>query len=151
MFLGNNGAIITNSKFYRITLPIGVGSAIAVYFLNRLFYYELDMGTNGLALATLIIILIFNSVKLYFVKIKFSMSPFTDKSWKLFFIILILMVSFYFWNFSIPVVEVFDRDISPILNIIFKSLLIIICYLFLIFKLSISEQINTLLRKYIKL
>ena len=35
MFLGNNGAIITNSKFYRITLPIGVGSAVAVYFLNR--------------------------------------------------------------------------------------------------------------------
>jgi hypothetical protein len=151
MFLGNNGAIITNSKFYRITLPIGVGSAIAVYFLNRLFYYELEMGTNGLALATLIIILIFNSVKLYFVKSKFSMSPFTDKSWKLFFIILLLMVSFYFWNFSIPLVEVFDKDISPILNIIFKSLLIIICYLFLIFKLSISEQINTLLRKYIKL
>ena len=56
--------------------------------------------------------------------------------------VLILMVSFYFWNFSIPVVEVFDRDISPILNIIFKSLLIIICYLFLIFKLEIYIQLN---------
>jgi hypothetical protein len=85
------------------------------------------------------------------VKRKFSMSPLTDKSWKLFFIILILMVSFYFWNFSIPVLDFFDRDISPILNIIFKSLLIIIFYLFLIFKFSISEQINSLLKKYIKL
>jgi hypothetical protein len=150
MFLGNNGAIITNSKFYRITLPIGVGSAIAVYFLNRLFYYELEMGTNGLALATLIIILIFNSLKLFFVKRKFSMTPFTDKSWKMFFIIVVLFLAFYFWNFSLPTLEISNRDISPIFNLILKSILITALYLFLILKLNISPEIDILLKKYYK-
>ena len=37
-FLGNNGAIINNSKFYRITLPLGVGMALTVYFLNKLLH-----------------------------------------------------------------------------------------------------------------
>ena len=151
MFLGNNGAIISNSKFYRITLPIGVGMALSVYFLNRLFYFELDFGTNGLALATLITIIIFNSIKLFFVKSKFSMTPFTNKSWRMFFILAALFFSFYFWNFSIPAIEVFNRDISPIFNIALKSILITVLYLFIVIKFSISEQINNLVKKYIKL
>ena len=36
-FLGNNGAIINNSKFYKITLPISLIMAFSVYFLNKLF------------------------------------------------------------------------------------------------------------------
>ena len=51
-FLGNNGAIINNSKYYKVTLPFSLIMAFSVYFLNKLFYYELDMGTDGLALAT---------------------------------------------------------------------------------------------------
>ncbi len=151
MFLGNNGAIISNSKFYRITLPIGVGMALSVYFLNKLFYFQLDFGTDGLALATLITIIVFNSVKLFFVKSKFSMTPFTDKSWKMFFILASLFLSFYFWNFSIPTIEVFNRDISPVFNIAFKSILITVLYLFVVIKCSISEQINNLVKRYIKL
>ena len=151
MFLGNNGAIIGNSKFYRITLPIGVGMALTVYFLNKLFYFQLDFGTNGLAMATLITILVFNSVKLFFVKSKFSITPFTDKSWKMFFIILVLLLLFYFWNFSLPSIEFYNSDISPIFNIAIKSILITFLYLFIVIKLSISEQINALVKRYIKL
>ncbi len=151
MFLGNNGAIIGNSKFYRITLPIGVGMALTVYFLNKLFYFQLDFGTNGLAMATLITILVFNSVKLFFVKSKFSITPFTDKSWKMFFIILVLLLLFYFWNFSLPSIEFYNSDISPIFNIAIKSILITFLYLFIVIKLSISEQINGLVKRYIKL
>lgn len=151
MFLGNNGAIISNSKFYRITLPIGVGMALSVYFLNKLFYFDLDFGTDGLALATLITIIVFNSIKLFFVKSKFSMTPFTNKSWRMFFILAALFFSFYFWNFSIPAIEVFNRDISPIFNIALKSILITVLYLFIVIKFSISEQINNLVKKYIKL
>lgn len=151
MLLGNNGAIINNSKFYRITLPIGIGMALSVYFLNKLFYFQLDFGTDGLAMATLITLLIFNTLKLIFVKQKFSITPFSDKSWKLFLIILILFGAFYFWNFSLPAVEFFKRDISPIFNIILKSIMITVLYLFLVIKLSISDQINTLVQKYLKL
>ena len=100
-FLGNNGAIINNSKFYRITLPISLIMAFSVYFLNKLFYYQLDFGTNGLALATLIVIFSANTFKLFFVKKKFSIVPFTDKTLKMIAIISILYLSFAFWDFSI--------------------------------------------------
>ncbi len=150
MFLGNNGAIIGNSKFYRITLPIGVGMALTVYFLNRLFYFDLNFGTDGLAMSTLLTIVFFNTVKIFFVKHKFSITPFTNKSWKLFFIILISFLSFYFWNFSLPAVEVFNRDISPIFNIILKNILIATIYLFLVVKISISDQINGLIKRFVK-
>lgn len=147
MFLGNNGAIISNSKFYKITLPIGVGMALCVYFLNRLFYFHLNLGTDGLAMATLITIFIFNTIKLYFVKRKFAITPFTNKTWKLFFTISILWLAFYFWNFSLSPIYLSSIDISPVINILLKSILITILYLFLIFKLSISDQINALIHK----
>ena len=151
MFLGNNGAIIGNSKFYRITLPLGIGMALSVYFLNKLFYFDLDFGTDGLAMATLITILFFNTVKLFFVKSKFSITPFTRSSWKMFFIILILFMSFYFWNFSLPKIEIFNRDISPVFNLVLKSIIIAIVYLFIVIKLAISDQINALVKRFVKL
>jgi len=150
MFLGSNGAIISNSKFYKITLPLGLGMALGVYFLNKLFYFNLELGTNGLALSTLIIILVFNTVKLYFVKSKFLITPFTNKTWKLFFVILALFCMFYFWNFSLPTLQFFNRDISPLFNLALKSVLIIVFYLFLVVKLSISNQINELINKALK-
>ena len=149
-FLGNNGAIINNSKFYRITLPISILMAGAVYFLNKLFYYELGMGTNGLALSTLIVIVCANTFKLYFVQRKFLISPFTNKTFKMILIILVLFLAFSFWDFQIDDIYVFQFPIHPIINIILKSILIIVLYLFLIFKLNISSELDTLLKKYYK-
>ena len=151
MFLGNNGVIINNSKFYRIALPLAIFMALSVYFLNTLFYYKLEFGTDGLAFATLITLLVANTFKIWFVKYKFSITPFTNKSFLLIFIIAILFFSFYFWNFSITSVSVFGIEIAPLLNIIAKSILIVIVYIFIIMKFSISEQINALVKKYIKL
>jgi O-antigen/teichoic acid export membrane protein len=150
MFLGSNGAIISNSKFYRITLPIGVGMALGVYFLNKLFYFNLNFGTDGLALSTLIIMVVFNTVKLYFVKYKFFITPFTNKTWRLFFLILILFILFYFWNFSLPSLTFFQRDVAPLFNLILKSIIIVVLYGFLVIKLSISKEINELIKRLLK-
>ncbi|WOC40623.1 hypothetical protein [Polaribacter sp. HL-MS24] len=149
-FLGNNGAIINNSKFYRITLPISLSMAISVYFLNKLFYYELDMGTNGLALATLIVIFTANTFKLFFVKLKFSMTPFTNKSLLLIFIIAILYLFFNSWDFQVDHIYVWDFPIHPIINIFLKSILIVAVFLFLTFKLHISPEFDRLLKRYYK-
>ena len=151
MFLGNNGVIINNSKFYRIALPLAIFMALSVCFLNILFYNKLEFGTDGLAFATLITLIVANTFKIWFVKYKFSITPFTNKSFLLIFIIAILFFSFYFWNFSITSVSVFGIEIAPLLNIIAKSILIVIVYIFIIMKFSISEQINALVKKYIKL
>ncbi|QNM85925.1 lipopolysaccharide biosynthesis protein [Polaribacter pectinis] len=149
-FLGNNGAIINNSKFYKITLPISIMMALSVYLLNKLFYYQLGFGTNGLALATLIVILSANTYKIYFVKKKFSMTPFTDKTLKMIAIIVVLYFGFNFWDFPIDNIYIWNLPIHPAINIILKSILITIVYLFLIFKLNISSELDILLKKYYK-
>jgi O-antigen/teichoic acid export membrane protein len=150
MSLGNNGAIIQNSKFYKITMPVGIGMAFGVYYLNGFFYNDIEMGTNGLALATLLAVLFFNSFKLWFVKNKLKIFPYTKKTLKMFLIIVVLFLVFYFWNFSVPEFSIKTFRIDPIVNIILKSILIIPVYIFVVVKLSISEQINNLVRRYIK-
>ncbi|MFC4269834.1 lipopolysaccharide biosynthesis protein [Polaribacter marinivivus] len=149
-FLGNNGAIINNSRFYKITLPISLTMAFSVYFLNKLFYYELDLGTDGLALATLIVIFFANTFKLYFVKKKFLITPFTDKTLKMFLIIMGLYLGFNFWDFPITDVYFFKIPIHPAINIALKSLLIIPIYLFLVIKLNISPEIKNLTQRFYK-
>ena len=151
MFLGNNRDIINNSKFYRIALPLALFMALSVYLLNTLFYYDLEFGTDGLALATLLTLLVSNTFKIWFVKHKFSITPITKMSFKLMIIILAIFLSFYFWNFAFPSVKMFGFEIAPLLNLIAKSILIVVIYVFLIIKLSISEQINSLLKRYFKL
>ena len=150
MFLGSNGAIINNSKFYKVALPLALGMSACVYFLNQLFYFKIDLGTDGLALATLITIVLFNTAKLWFVHYKFTITPFTENSWKMTCIILGLFAIFYFWDFSLPEVEILDFSITPILNIALKSSLITIVYLFLVLKLKISKEIDLLIMKFYK-
>jgi O-antigen/teichoic acid export membrane protein len=149
-FLGNNGAIINNSKFYKIVLPLSLSMAFSVYLLNKLFYYELDMGTDGLALATLIVIFAANTFRLIFIKSKFSITPFTNKSFIMICLITILYLLFSFWDFPVANVFVFDFPIHPIINIILKSILIAILYFTLVIKLNISEEMTTLVKKYYK-
>jgi O-antigen/teichoic acid export membrane protein len=149
-FLGNNGAIINNSKYYKVTLPFSLIMAFSVYFLNKLFYYELDMGTDGLALATLIVIFFANTGKIFFVKRKFSMTPFTNKSFLMIFIIAVLYLVFNFWDFPIENIYLFKFPIHPIINIILKSILIAVIYIFLVIKLNISTEITNIVKRFYK-
>ncbi|WP_369047575.1 lipopolysaccharide biosynthesis protein [Tenacibaculum sp. UWU-22] len=149
MVLGNNGAIINNSKFYRFALPLSLGMALMVYFLNKLFYFKLELGTNGLAFATLLTIFIFNTIKIWLVKDKFSITPFTKKSWQMLAIIVALFFAFYFWNFPFTSIKLFKIPLGPVFNIALKSVLIVVIYLFLIVKLNISQQITNLVKRYI--
>lgn len=150
MFLGSNGVIISNSKFYKITLPLAVGMSLTVYFLNELFYFNLNFGTDGLALATFLTILSFNTIKLWFVHYKFKITPFTPKSLKMFAIILMLFLGFYFWDFGLPEIRLGTFSITPIVNILLKSIFIVIIYIFLVFKLKISNEFDSLLKRFYK-
>ena len=149
-FLGNNGAIINNSKFYKITLPISICMALSVYFLNKLFYYELNMGTEGLALATLIVIFCANTFKLFFVKTKFAITPFTNKSLKMIIIIVTLYLAFSFWDFPVSNIYFWKFPVHPIINMFLKSIVITVVYIFLVLKLNISNEFDNLLKKYYK-
>lgn len=151
MFLGNNGAIINNSQYYRIVFPIGLGMALSVYFLNRLFYFDVGMGTDGLALATLITVLIFSTFKIWFIHHKLQITPFTSKTLTMIFVIIILFLVFNFWNFSVGNFSLGKIPVHPIINILLKSVLIVSTYVFSVVKLNVSEQINGIVKRFIKL
>ena len=146
MLLGNNGAIINNSKFFKIALPIGLFNAFGVYYLNRYFYFDLNFGMEGLAIATFLIMFTASFFKIWFVKHKFNMQPFTFKT----FLLIIIIAAFYFvfipWNFSVGEWYIGKFAIHPIINIILKSILIIPTYLIVVYKLNISEQINNVIK-----
>jgi O-antigen/teichoic acid export membrane protein len=138
MSLGNNGAIISNSKYYKILLPYAIAMALSVYFLNDWLISVLSM--NGAALSTLLVILVFNTIKVWYVNQKFNIQPYSVKTIWLLALISVLFMTFNFWDFSF----------HPIVNIALKSFLITVTYLFIVFKLKISSEINTIINKFIK-
>ena len=136
--LGNNNSIIFNSDYYKVMLLFGVVLAIITVFLNSVFIPWL--GINGSALATLIAFLLYNAIKIWFVYYKFKIQPFTIASFKTLVLILILSSLFFGWDFSF----------HPVLNIAVKSIVITLVYVFVIYKLSISSDINKMLKPYLK-
>ncbi len=139
MFIGNNGAIIANSKYYKILLPYAISMSIMLIVLNR--YFINSFGINGAALATLVVILLYNTIKVWYVHYKFGILPFTNKTGLLLVIIVLLFFAFYFWDFSF----------HPLINIALKSCLLGLIYSVLVVKLHISEDINAVLSKFIKI
>lgn len=139
MYLGINGEIIMNSKYYKMLLPLAIGMALSVILLND---WLIDLySTDGAAISTLVVILLFSTIKLWYVKRKFSITPYSKKTGQLIVLIILVFVSFYFWNFQF----------HPIVNIILKAVLISVIYLFTVIKLEISLDINKLLSRLIKL
>lgn len=133
VILGNNNAIILNTKYYRVVLLLGVLLVVMMVGLNILFIPM--YGITGSALATLLSVAVYNSLKLWFVVKKMKLYPFTINTLKSFGILAIVFVGFYFWEFSF----------HPILNIVLKSVLITIVYVYLNLAFKISADLNLLM------
>ncbi len=137
--MGCNNVILFNSDYYRIVLLFGVILTILTIGLNMIFIPI--YGINGSAFATFLAVAFYNSIKIYFVKRKFNMIPFTVDTGKVTLLILIMIGVFYFWEFPF----------YPLLNIALKSALITLMYVGLVFKMNASDDISTLIRKYLSL
>ena len=135
LILGNNTAIILNTKYYRWFLFFSI-VLIALMIVLYMFLIPI-YGIVGAALATLIAVIIYNTIKLLFVFWKMNLFPFTIKTVYSFGIISFVFLLFCFWDFQF----------HPILNIAFKSILITIVYGLLNYKLKISIEINQILDK----
>ncbi len=134
--LGTNGAILTNSKYYRVFFYFSIAMAISVIMLNKVLIEML--GIDGAALATLIVVMIFGLIKVIYIRSKLHIHPYSNNTKIVLLIIGILFFTFYFWKFSI----------NPLLSIILKSLMVSLLFSVLIVKLRLSEDINNLVRKY---
>jgi O-antigen/teichoic acid export membrane protein len=130
LILGNNNSIIFNSKYYKAVLFLGLLLAFFAITLNMILIPK--YGINGAAIATLIAITLYSVSKLLFVVLKMKLFPFTSKTLVSFGILLFVFFGFYFWEFSF----------HPIINIGLKSILVTFIYVYLSYKLKISEDFN---------
>ena len=137
VILGNNNAILLNTKYYRTVIFFGLLLVFMMVVLNMLLIPL--YGIEGSAWATLISVMVYNTIKLLFVVKKMNLFPFTNKTLKSFLIIGVTFLGFYFWEFSF----------HPIINIFCKSFLITTIYVYVNYKLSISDEVNDIINKLV--
>lgn len=138
LILGNNNAIIFNSKYYRAVLFLGLLLGFLAITLNAIFIPLFYI--KGAAIATLISITLYSIAKLLFVVLRMKLFPFTVNTIYAFVIGLICFFIFYFWDFSF----------HPIINIGLKSVLVAVLYVVLVYKARLSPEINTVIEKQLK-
>jgi len=136
--LGTNGAILTNSRYYKMLFYYAIGMAISVILLNRLLIDS--MGIQGAALATLIVVALFSLLKIIYVNKKMKMQPFTKKTATLLGLIAFLFLIFYF----------IDLPFHSLVNILIKSCLITFIFVFTVVKLKLSDDMNLMVKRYFK-
>ena len=133
MSFGCGPAILATSKFYKITLPFSIAMAVSVYFLND---YLIDLyGINGAAISTFIVLLIFTMLKIIYIRYKVKLQPFNFNSIKIFTSILLI----YFFNSYI------NLELSPLIEIIIRSIIILITYVLVIYFFGVSKKMKDLL------
>jgi O-antigen/teichoic acid export membrane protein len=138
LILGNNNAIIFNSKYYRTVLILGLLLVVLIVLLNM--YFIPNFGLNGAALATLIAITLYSLAKLLFVVLKMKLFPFTIKTVLSLVIVVVSFLVFYYWDFNF----------NPFVNIVLKSVLVTVFYVGLSYYLKISSDINFVITSFFK-
>jgi O-antigen/teichoic acid export membrane protein len=137
VLLGNNNSIIVNTKHYRTVLLYGIFTVLLMIILNMIFIPI--YGIEGSAFATLLTVMIYNTIKLFYVINKMNLYPFTIKTIYSLVIIIVSFLLFYFWDFNF----------HPIINIGLKSILIGVFYMFFTYKFQISEEVNQVVNSLI--
>ena len=135
LILGNNNAIIFNTKYYRAVLFLGVLLVLLTIILNMIFIPI--YGIIGSAFATLLSITLYSLAKLLFVVKRLDLYPFTKQTLYSLALTFVLFLAFYFWDFPF----------YPIISILFKSVLMTIAYVYLNYKFVISIEINQVMDK----
>lgn len=138
LILGNNNAIIFNTKYYRAVLFLGVLLVILTVALNMIFIPI--FGIIGSAFATLLSITLYSLAKLLFVVKRLHLYPFTMQTLHSLVLTFVLFLAFYFWEFPF----------NPIVSIFLKSILLTIAYTYLNYKFVISIEINQVIDNVLK-
>jgi O-antigen/teichoic acid export membrane protein len=138
LILGNNNAIIFNTKYYRAVLFLGVLLVVLTVALNMIFIPI--YGIIGSAFATLLSITLYSLAKLLFVVKRLDLYPFTNQTLYSIVLTFVLFLAFYFWDFPF----------YPMVSIVLKSILMSITYVYLNYKFALSLEINEVMDKLLK-
>lgn len=134
---GINGGIIMTSKYYYVGTILLIFLTILTFVLNYLLIpvYEI----KGAAIATAITLFVFNLFSFLFIRIKFKIQPFTPV-----FLLLILIGGISFSVYFLP-----DFNFW-FLSLTYKSTLIVIIYISLIYMFKVSGDLNEIINKWLK-
>ncbi|MBO3697994.1 lipopolysaccharide biosynthesis protein [Roseivirga sp. E12] len=133
MAFGTNGEIIVMSKYYRFNVV--TVSILAMLTISFNLWLIPEYGIEGAAIASFLSMLLFNVIKYIFVFAKFGIQPFTRSS-----IVFVIIAAFTL------LVNYFLPSISNIyLDIMVRSLAIVIVLMGLTFGLKVSSELNQLL------
>ena len=138
MSIGCINNIISNSKYYYYTFWFSLISSILAVLLN--IYLIIEFGIIGAAYATLIVLAIINTLKIYLVKVKFNIHPYSRDTIKI--IILSILTYIVFSNLQL--------GFQPLINIIIKSSLILILYTLSSYIFKLSNDVNIFIDKFNK-
>lgn len=131
--VGCVNSIISNSKYYYTVPFFSLSSAIAVIFLNIILIDKI--GFIGAAVSTMIVIILFNFLKLSFVMYTFKIQPFSKST--MYISVLIILTYLIFYNLIIS-----DEFL---INLVFKCILIFFTYLSASYFMNLSEELNSFL------
>ena len=138
MSIGCINNIISNSKYYYYTFWFSLFSSVLAVVLN--IYLIIEFGIIGAAYATLIVLAIMNTLKIYLVKAKFKIHPYSKDTIKI--IILSVLTFFVFSNLQL--------GFQPLINIIVKSSLILVLYTLSAYIFKLSNDVNIFIDKFNK-
>ena len=130
LILGNNNAIIFNSKYYRMVLFLGLFLVFLTVVLNMFFIPR--YGIIGSAFATLLSITLYSLAKLLFVVKRMDLYPFTKQTIHSLLLTFVVFCLFYFWDFPL----------YPLIGVALKSALVTVVYIYLTYRFKISLEIN---------
>lgn len=132
---GVNATIIQFSKFFKLMLYFNL--LLIVLLIGTNFLLIPLYGIEGAAFATLLSIIVVNTIRLILIKVKIGVLPFSSKSM---FIPIIGAIT-YLVVYFIPVFESF------IVDMIVRSFVIVILFVPSVYFLKVSEEFNRLIDK----
>jgi len=138
MSIGCTNNIISNSKYYYYTFWFSLFSSVSAVILN--LYLISEFGIIGAAYATVVVLAIMNSLKIYLIKAKFNIHPYSKDTIKI--IILSVFTYFVFSNLQL--------GFQPLINIIVKSSLVLILYTLSAYIFKLSDDVNIFIDKFNK-
>lgn len=137
MAAGANGELIVMSRYFSFNV-IAIASLAVLTVLSNYLLIPV-YGINGAALASLISMLCFNFVKMLFIYRKYKMQPF---SWQTIVVLFIGLAGFAV-GWAIPRLE------HPFVDLLVRSVAVLIVYSGLVVSTGVSVDINTFLKQSI--
>ena len=135
MSMGCLNQIISNSQYYHHVLFFSVFSALLAVGLN--FYFIPLFGLLGAAYATLIVMMVINTLKIGLIGLKMELHPYSKDTLKIIACVAIIFIVF----------QPISLTFSPTFNILIKSSAIAIVYSSVVFFLGLLKEVRSYLKK----